>query len=178
MRVGLFGGSFNPPHQGHLHISKLATKKLGLNQIWWIPTAHNPFKDPAIYESYETRIEKCRKFADKSPKILVKNFDEIRTVKLVNQLQKRFPNHQFFWIMGADNFGKFHQWDDFTKLIKMLPIVVFSREKYLLKIRQTKAFQIYKKISNSHGLPKFEIFPTQNLNISSTEIRKNAKLYS
>ena len=52
MKVGLFGGSFNPPHQGHLHISNLAIKKLGLKQIWWIPTAHNPFKEKSIYENY------------------------------------------------------------------------------------------------------------------------------
>lgn len=178
MRIGLFGGSFNPPHQGHLHISNLAIKKLGLNQIWWIPTAYNPLKSRGIYESYETRYAKCQKISRNNPKIYVKKFDEIRTEKLIKRLQRKFPNYQFFWIMGADNLARFHQWDNFIGLIKMLPIAIFSRENFMLKIRQTKVFQIYKKLPRQNNLPLFRIFLTKKLNISSTEIRKNAKLHS
>lgn len=180
MRVGLFGGSFNPPHQGHLHISKLAIQKLGLNQIWWIPTAHNPFKAKGIYESYENRVTKCQKVSAKNPKIYIKKFDEIRTEKLVKKLQNKYPTYQFFWIAGADNLERLHEWDNFKGLIKMLPLAIFSREKFLQQITKTKAFIIYKKLrdSGNDSLPNFKIFATKNLNISSTEIRNNAKLHS
>lgn len=175
MRIGLFGGSFNPPHHGHLHISNLALKKLGLNQIWWIPTAHNPFKDKNIYASYSERYEKCKKISNTHPKIRLKKFDEIYTAHLVKKLQKKYPRYEFIWIMGADNLPRFHQWDHFKNLIKMLPIAIFSRDDFLPKIYRTKSFTIYKKmISPDKSLPKFKIFPTQKLKISSTELRNNA----
>ncbi len=175
MRVGLFGGSFNPAHQGHLHISNLALKKLGLNQIWWIPTARNTFKDPAVYKSYELRCNGCKALIRDHPKIYLKKFDGIRTEKLVKKLQNKYPNYKFFWIAGADNLARLHEWDNFKNLIKLLPLAIFSRENFLLKAAQTKSFQIYRKlVKSSDQLPKFIIFRTKNLNISSTEIRKNA----
>ncbi|NBV07083.1 MAG: nicotinate (nicotinamide) nucleotide adenylyltransferase [Proteobacteria bacterium] len=179
MRVGLFGGSFNPPHQGHIHISQLAIKKLGLNQIWWIPTAYNSFKEKGIYESYTIRCEKCEKISKNHPKIHLKKISEIRSEKLIKNLQKKYRNHQFFWIMGADNLLRLHEWENFRGLIKTIPLAIFSRENFLLKISKTKSFQIYKKmLSADKSLPKFKIFKTKNLNISSTQIRNNAKLYS
>lgn len=177
MRVGLFGGSFNPPHQGHLHISGLALKKLRLNQIWWIPTEHNPLKQKSIYESYESRHKKCQEITKNHPKLYVKNFAEIRTVKLIKMLQKKYPSHEFFWIAGADNLPRLHEWDDYKNLIKLLPFAIFSREDFLSKIHKTKAFTIYKKLrACGPKTPEFKIFLTKNLNISSTKIR-NAKLH-
>lgn len=178
MRVGLFGGSFNPPHQGHLHISQLALKKLGLNQIWWIPTARNNFKDPAIYQSYDERYKRCRALTKNHPKIYLKKFDEIHTFKLITTLQKKYPTYDFVWIAGSDNMERLHEWNNFKDLIKMLPLAIFSRENFLLKIRQTKSFQIYKKLVGSRSLPKFKIFRTRNIDISSTTLRKNAKLHN
>ncbi len=174
MKIGLFGGSFNPPHQGHLHISNLAIKKLKLDQVWWIPTSHNPFKNKAIYESYDKRCKKCSLLIEKNPKIILKEIDEIYTEKLVKNLQNKYKNYHFIWIMGADNLEKFHQWDYFKNLIKLIPFAIFSREKHLLKIRKTKSFTIYKSLKkNKNSLPQFLIFRTKNLNISSTEIRQN-----
>ena len=98
MKVGLFGGSFNPVHLGHLYVSNLAVKKLGLNQIWWIPTARNNFKDASIYQSYELRCKKCEILIKNNPKIFLKKFDEIYTEKLVKKLQKKYPKYQFFWV--------------------------------------------------------------------------------
>jgi nicotinate-nucleotide adenylyltransferase len=166
MKVGLLGGSFNPPHQGHLHISQIAIKKLGLNQVWWIPTAHNPFKEKSIYDSYENRVQKCEKLTQNLIKIRVKKFDEIYTNLLVSKLQARYKNIEFFWLMGADNLEKFHQWENFKKIIRQIPLMIFSREKILQKIKKTKAWK-FVKISN------YKIFYTKNLDISSTQIRKN-----
>lgn len=165
MKVGLLGGSFNPPHQGHIYISNLAIKKLGLHQVWWIPTAHNPFKEKSIYESYENRIAKCQIITKPNPKIRIKKFDEIYTNILITQLRARYKNIEFFWLMGADNLEKFHQWEDFKQLIHKVSLVIFSRENFLKKIKKTIS---WKFISTS----KYKIFYTKNFNISSSEIRK------
>ncbi len=172
MRVGLLGGSFNPPHKGHVYISELAIKKLGLNQVWWIPTAHNPLKDMAIYEDYFLRAKKCEIITAHHPKIYIKKFDEIYTEILVTKLKNRYKDIEFFWLMGADNLEKFHQWDGFRKIIKKIPLMIFSREKKLRNIRQTK---VWKLVSQS----KYKIFYSKNLDISSTAIRnKKNELHS
>ncbi len=174
MKVGLFGGSFNPAHQGHLHISNLAVKKLALNQIWWIPTKHNPFKEKSIYSDYQTRFRGCEILTKNNPKIYLKKFDEIQTEKLIKKLQNKYPNYQFFWIAGADNLPRLHEWDNFKNLMKLLPFAIFSRENFASRISRTKSFKIYSKLTHSaKKLPKFLVFRTKNINISSTEIRKN-----
>jgi nicotinate-nucleotide adenylyltransferase len=96
MKIGLLGGSFNPPHHGHLHISNLAIKKLHLNQVWWIPTAHNPLKEKSIYAPYVERLQKCENLTKAHPKIYVKKLDEIYTVKLLQKLKKQYPTVEFF----------------------------------------------------------------------------------
>lgn len=166
MKVGLLGGSFNPPHQGHVHISELAIKKLGLNQVWWIPTAQNPFKKKSLYENYATRVAKCRALTKLNHKLHIKEFDDIYTEKLVRRLKARYKNIEFFWIMGADNLENFHKWKNFKKLVELIPIAVFSREKFLRHVRKAKIFNL--KIHS-----KFLVFHTKNLDISSTQIRNN-----
>lgn len=165
MKVGLLGGSFNPPHKGHIHISELAIKKLGLNQVWWIPTAQNPFKEKSLYKSYESRLELCEKLVKNHPKIRIKKFDEIYTEELVTRLKSQNKNIEFFWLMGADNLEKFHQWKNFRKIIEMIPLAIFSRETYLKKIQKTKSWNFLKSAN-----PR--IFFTKNFDISSTKIRE------
>lgn len=164
MKIGLLGGSFNPPHQGHIHISNLAIKKLGLNQVWWIPTAYNPLKERNIYENYQDRLNKCQILTKTNPNLHIKAFDEVYTVKLVKRLRQQYKNTEFFWIMGADNLEKLHQWDGFKKLISNISLAIFSRGKTLLKIKKCKA---WKAVS----LSNYQIFYTKNLDISSTQIR-------
>jgi len=166
MKIGLLGGSFNPPHQGHLHISNLALTKLALNQIWWIPTRKNPFKDESSYSSYENRIEKCNSLIKNHPKIRIRKMDEIYTEKLITKLKNRYKNIEFFWIMGADNFENFHRWKNFKKLIKLIPFMVFSRDSYLMKIKSSKAFHLIKK-------DNIRIFATKKIKLSSSQIRSN-----
>lgn len=164
MKIGLLGGSFNPPHEGHLHISKLALKKLTLRQIWWIPTAQNPFKPKSLYENYEKRFARCQIITKNFPKITVKKYDEIYTEKLILRLKKIYKNHQFVWLMGADNFENFHRWKNFKTFVRLIDFAVFSRETFLPKIRKTKAFQLVRP-------SRIKIFFTKKLNISSTKIR-------
>ncbi len=172
MKVGLLGGSFNPPHEGHIHISQLGLKKLGLNQVWWIPTLQNPLKQASIYESYASRVQKCEKLIKNHSKIKIKQFDEIYTEKLISALKAKYRNIEFFWLMGADNLEKFHKWKNFEKLLNLITFVIFARGNSLRKIRKTKAWKFF-----SSG--KYLIFRTKKLYISSTEIRNSyEQLYS
>lgn len=166
MKVGLLGGSFNPPHQGHIHISDLAIKKLGLNQVWWIPAKKNPLKEAKIYEAYVGRLQKCQNLVQNCPKLKIRQFDEIYTEKLISKIQARHKNIEFFWIMGADNIEQFHRWKNFKKLIPMIHLVIFSREKILTKIKKARAWNFIKQ-------EKYSIFFTKNLDISSSKIREN-----
>jgi len=166
MKVGLLGGSFNPPHHGHIHISNLAIKKLGLNQVWWIPTAHNPLKEKSIYAPYKVRFEKCEALTKTQTKIYIKKYDEVYTEKLVKHLQEKYKNIDFFWITGADNLENFHKWEGYEKILRMIPLAIFSREAFLKTLKKTKSWKL---IAQS----KSKIFHTKNLNISSTAIRKS-----
>jgi nicotinate-nucleotide adenylyltransferase len=143
MKIGILGGSFNPVHHGHLHLANLAINKLQLNQLWLIPTIYNPLKDKSIYLSIDDRILNCKNLTKNHPKIFVKKFSEIYTIELIEKLKNKYPNYQFYFIMGADNFENFHHWKNFSKIIKMISIAIFSRNNYLLKIRQSKAWHRY-----------------------------------
>jgi len=152
MKIGILGGSFNPPHLGHLNLSNLALKKLKLDQIWWIPTAFNPFKNIEIYSSLEERLEDCKKITANHPKIYVKKFSEIYTVKLIERIQNKYSDINFYWIMGADNIEHFHLWKNFAKLIRLIPIAIFSRENYLKNIYKSHTWQIYMNLKLNYRL--------------------------
>ncbi len=163
MRVGILGGSFNPPHQGHIHISELALKKLQLAQIWWIPTPQNPLKKSHT-ENYENRLQSCQKILGKNFKIRLLATKEIYTFRLLQNLRKKYPSIEFFWIMGADNLENFHRWGNFKKIPQLAQLAVFSREDSLKKATKTRAWNFLKNKS-----PR--IFFTKNLDISSTKLR-------
>ena len=129
-KVGLFGGSFNPPHEGHLNLCDLALKRLELDQIWWIVTPGNPLKDVSILAPLEERIKQCRAMIS-HPKIKVTAFEakhKVRytadTLKLVKKLR---PRNDFVWLMGADNLADFHRWQDWREIAGMMPIAVIDR---------------------------------------------------
>ena len=143
MKIGILGGSFNPPHFGHINISDLALKKLQLDQIWWIPTAFNPLKNKENYTSLANRIAECEKLISNHPKIFVKKFDEIYTVKLIERLKSKYQNINFYWLMGADNIEYFHLWKNFKKIIGLVAIAIFSRDDHLKKIYKSHIWQIY-----------------------------------
>lgn len=128
--IGMFGGSFNPPHEGHLNLCDLALKQLELDQIWWIVTPGNPLKDTSKLKPLEERIRQCQKIIT-HPRIKVTAFEaqhKVRytadTLKLVKQLR---PRNDFVWLMGADNLADFHRWQDWREIANMMPIAVIDR---------------------------------------------------
>src|SRR5262249_5792702 len=129
-RVGIFGGTFNPPHDGHKLISKTALKRLKLDQLWWVVTPGNPLKSNGNLPSLDSRIEACRAMVQ-DPRIIVTGFEaELGTpytAATLAFLRGRYPAVHFVWVMGADNLASFHRWQHWRDIIEMMPIAVVDR---------------------------------------------------
>lgn len=130
LRVGLFGGSFNPAHGAHRAASLLALKRLELDRIWWLVTPGNPLKDNRALPPLETRIAVARRVAG-HPRIDVTGFEAAHGVRYsyetVRLLTARMPKVRFVWIMGADNLSHFHRWQHWRALADLVPICVVDR---------------------------------------------------
>ncbi|MGV6801963.1 MAG: nicotinate-nucleotide adenylyltransferase [bacterium] len=130
LRIGLLGGSFNPPHQGHLEISLQALHRLQLDFVWWLVTPGNPLKQQSLYADYSTRLKAAETLAT-HPKIIVSDYEDRHklryTVDTISQLHNHFPTSHFVWLMGADNLAQFHQWRQWRTICATLPIAVFNR---------------------------------------------------
>jgi nicotinate-nucleotide adenylyltransferase len=165
-RIGIFGGSFDPPHYGHIEISKLAIKKLFLDQIFWCITKKNPLKSKALF-SLPERIKKSKIITNKIRKIKVKFFEDkvksINTVDLIKHLKRKNKKNIFFLIIGSDNLIKFHKWKNWKLLSELSNIVVFSRKDYDKKAKKSVMMKSMKKITFIKNKP---------INISSTQIRE------
>jgi nicotinate-nucleotide adenylyltransferase len=170
MKIGLLGGSFNPPHLGHIHISLEARKSLGLKQIWWVPAKQNPLKLVVSRESLVvSRIDDCLKITKDYPQILVKDFEEnissIYTIDLLKKIIKEYPKHQFFWIIGADNILQFHKWKNWREIIQLVPLIVCDREEFFYQAIKSKAFLYAQKLN------RIEFLKIKKSPESSTKIR-------
>jgi nicotinate-nucleotide adenylyltransferase len=130
MRIGLFGGTFDPPHLAHLGAALLAMKRLKLDRIWWMVTPGNPLKDTRGLAPLEQRIAAARALAH-HPRIDVTGLEATiktrYTYDTIRWLLARCPGVRFVWIMGADNLRSFHRWQRWRDIASMLPIVVVDR---------------------------------------------------
>nr|WP_294849618.1 nicotinate-nucleotide adenylyltransferase [uncultured Sphingomonas sp.] len=132
-RIGLLGGSFNPAHLGHRRMSLAAMDALGLDELWWLVSPGNPLKPKAGMAPFEARLASAREMARRS-RIKVSDFEAAAgtryTVDTIEALLKKWPNDRFVWLMGEDTVAQFHQWKDWRKLARMVPIAVLSRPGY------------------------------------------------
>ena len=120
LRVGLLGGSFNPPHKGHVHISEVALQTLGLDVIWWLVTPANPLKDSSDLPPAAERMELCRAMTDNRQIVVTDIENEIGTnlsYKTVKALRAAFPRTEFVWITGMDIALTIHQWHNWRELL-------------------------------------------------------------
>ncbi|MFM9889113.1 MAG: nicotinate (nicotinamide) nucleotide adenylyltransferase [Rickettsiales bacterium] len=135
-RIGLLGGSFNPAHAGHLHISLEAMKRLGLDEIWWLVSPQNPLKSSAELGDYALRLAHAHSLA-KHPRIHVLDLEARHglrySIDTLRFLQAHHPRTQFVWLMGADNLTNFHRWRDWRAIAARVPIAVLDRAPYGLK---------------------------------------------
>ena len=132
--VGLVGGSFNPAHEGHLHLSTVAKKALGLDEIWWMVTPQNPLKPLVDMALLQHRLAYARELVSKkkyikvmAPELGTRNNYTFYTLKF---LQNVAPRISFFWIMGADNLVQFWKWHRHRDIVSRIPIAVIDRPGY------------------------------------------------
>ena len=144
--IGILGGTFDPPHEGHLFISKFAKIKLDVGEVWWIVTTTNPLKKNKV--DYKKRLRKVKRFL-MNHHIKVLEIQDLSkntyTVDLLEYLFKKFPHKKFIWLMGADNLFSFHLWRDWKKIFYNIPIAIFDRPPYSLSISKAKAILYFKE---------------------------------
>ena len=135
LRIGLYGGSFNPAHAGHRHVSCMALRRLALDRVWWLVTPGNPLKDRSILAPLPQRLARARAVAA-DPRIAVTDVEaEIGTrytVDTLRWLRTRRPQARFVWIMGADSLSGFHRWRAFTEIADLMPLAVVDRPGHTL----------------------------------------------
>ena len=184
--IGLLGGSFDPPHKGHLYISLEAKKLLKLDEIWWLVTPQNPLKihQPA---SYLERVKNCKIMTKNKPikiKEIEKKINSQFSYQTIKYLNKHYKNINFFWLMGADNLINFHKWEKWQKIFKNMSIVIFRRHGYNTQALKSIAAQQFKnnKIPFSNfnlesyvEIPSWSFIENKEIKISSTEIRNQRK---
>tara|TARA_A100001011_G_scaffold397049_1_gene496837 strand:+ start:8127 stop:8708 length:582 start_codon:yes stop_codon:yes gene_type:complete len=181
-KIGLLGGSFDPPHKGHLFISLEAKKVLKLDEVWWIVTPQNPLKilKPATYEE---RLNNCIFITRNYPihvKEIEKKISSDYSYKTINYILRHYQNIKFFWLMGADNLINLHKWQKWQKIFENMSIVIFKRHGYnnkALKSVASKKFINSKIVSpkiqseDFNKMPSWAFIENKEIKISSTEIR-------
>ncbi len=152
LRIGLLGGSFNPAHEGHRHISLFALQRLRLDAVWWIVSPQNPLKPEEGMASFEDRFAGAEAIA-RHPRIYVSDFESKLgtryTVDTLRELRRRHGRHRFVWIVGADNLIQLPRWRDWTAIFEMVPLAVFARPGYSIKSLSGAAAHRYRR----HRLP-------------------------
>ncbi len=183
-RVGLLGGSFNPAHAGHRHISLLALRLLGLDQVWWLVSPQNPLKQAKGMAPFAERLAQAAQVA-RHPRIRVSGiearFGTRYTVDTLTELRRRFPDTQFIWLMGADNLMQIRHWRHWTRIFSLMPIAVFDRPAYSGKALASLAAKRYaafrRPASAGHrlgdsGTPAWTFFAAATHPASATAIRE------
>ena len=152
--IGVLGGSFDPPHEGHLNISKAAISKMKLNEIWWIVTSNNPFKFNS--STYSERLFKTKNFVNgKKIKIVnLKKEQSAFTIDTVLFLKKKYPAYKFIWLMGSDNLKNLKQWKKWKCIFYNIPIAIFYRPLYSFILTKFKALTYFRKAKVRNKLIK------------------------
>jgi nicotinate-nucleotide adenylyltransferase len=142
MCIGLLGGSFNPPHEGHALITRLALTRLALDRVWWLVTPGNPLKSQAHLAAFKARVEAARRL-DVGPRVVVSDIEaqigSRFTYYTLRWLRQRAPSVHFVWIMGADNLRQFHLWRHWREIADLVPIAVVDRPGSTLRAISSQA---------------------------------------
>lgn len=142
MAVGLFGGSFNPPHEGHRHVALTALKRLHLDRLWWLVSPGNPLKENSGLPPLKDRLALSRAMID-HPRVDVTGCERTLATRysadLVRHLVTRYSSVRFVWVMGADNLTHFHRWERWEDIAASIPIAVIDRPGDTLATRSSRA---------------------------------------
>ncbi len=183
MRIGLLGGSFNPPHLAHRAISLFAIKRLKLDRVWWLVSPGNPLKDHAALRDLDERADAARRMAN-DPRIDVSCLEAVigtrYTADTITYLRRRTSGLRLVWIMGADNLAQFHRWQNWRRIASEVPIAVIDRPPQSFRAIAAPAAQAlrrYRLPENQAGRladqhPPAWVFSTgMKSNLSSTGLR-------
>ena len=183
MRIGLLGGSFNPPHLAHRAISLFAIKRLKLDRVWWLVTPGNPLKDQDGLRDLNERTAAARNMAN-DPRIDVSCLESVigtrYTIDTISYLRRRASGLRFVWIMGADNLAQFHRWQNWRRIASEVPIAVIDRPPQSFRALAAPAAQAlarYRLPENQAGrladqrAPAWIFLTGMKLNLSSTGLR-------
>ena len=142
MKVGLYGGSFNPAHDGHAHVAETAKRRLGLDRVIWLVSPQNPLKPKGETADLADRIAGAKALT-RGPGMLVTGAEtqlgSTYTIDTIRSLKARYPGVRFVWIMGADSLATFHRWKGWTQIMHEVPVAVVSRPWISLKSRFSPA---------------------------------------
>lgn len=149
--IGLFGGSFDPAHAGHVHVSRWAMRRFGLSRLWWLVSPGNPLKSRGPAPLAERLLAARRIMPDPHVEItdLEARLGTRMTVDTLTALRHAYPGVRFVWLMGSDNLVQFHHWDDWRRIAQLVPIGVVTRPGSLLPARLSRSARILA----SHRLP-------------------------
>jgi nicotinate-nucleotide adenylyltransferase len=184
LRVGLLGGSFNPPHDGHREASLLALRRLQLHRIWWLVSPANPLKDPHELAPLAERVEAARRVSQ-HPRIAVTAFEAAigaaYTFDTITYLKQRCPGVHFVWLMGADNLRLFDRWQRWRDIARLVPIAIIDRPGSTLTAPHGRAAETlapYRRDETDSGLlamaapPAFIFLHGPRSPMSSTALRE------
>ena len=187
LKIGLVGGSFNPAHAGHMHVSLTAHHKLGLDQIWWLVSPQNPLKLSTDMAKLPDRLAAARNITAATPFIHV-IAPEVRlpsnfTYETLKYFNETMPLARLVWIMGADNLVQFRQWKRYQDIINLLPIAVIDRPGYsyqaisagrhLFRRRYTASQLRRRLVQTRQNMPEWCYIAGQRHHASATDIRKH-----
>tara|TARA_B000000565_G_scaffold192108_1_gene146651 strand:+ start:74 stop:619 length:546 start_codon:yes stop_codon:yes gene_type:complete len=147
-KIGILGGSFDPAHNGHLSISKIAIKKVRLKKIYWVITRKNPFKRKPFF-SLKKRLRKAKEIVEKNNKIQVLYLDNkiksSRSIDVIKYISRKESLSDLYFIIGSDILQEFHRWKSWKKIVKLTKLIVFSRKGYDKKSKKTIVAKYLKK---------------------------------
>ncbi|MCL4135700.1 UNVERIFIED_CONTAM: hypothetical protein GTU68_033170 [Idotea baltica] len=145
--VGLLGGSFDPAHAGHVHITKAALIRFGLDKVWWLVSPRNPLK-PVGPAPLGSRVARARAVMQ-HPKVTVTDIETRLgtryTAETIAALQGVYPGVRFVWLMGADNLAQFHRWQDWQDIMARVPVGVLARPGDRISARMSRAARMYRE---------------------------------
>ena len=182
--LGILGGTFDPPHKGHLHISKLVIKKLYLTTLYWAITKQNPLKKTTPHNNENKRKTLCRQLTRSEKKIKLLNTSDIKnsnlTINILQKIKKKITKKtNLFFIIGADNLVQLHQWKDYKKIFSLCTVVVMNRIGYKKPALTSPAAKKFRKTKISLDT-LLKIGPKQKewvyinnkgINVSSSRLR-------
>ena len=182
MKIGILGGTFDPPHIGHLDISLEAIKRFQLNKVIWLVTKKNPLKKSNSINDISNRIKLCNDFIKKNKNIIKVQYTEEETgsnflFDNINYIINKSTDHKYYFIMGADSFVKFNQWKKYNEILNKLSIIVMNRPEFSMKSLNSIAAKKLEKYKSLNLISKdkqhrWYFLSTKGMNVSSSKIKK------